>query len=473
MKSRKLIAMLLVLVMVFSVCGVQAFADNEDVDISRFSDGTGYLLFGDSITRGYAATDNWDEIYSMDNTKNPNCRNVTGSYPKLVAEAIGCNCPDNILDTTAEYWPICQDAISTAYVLDLLGVDDGFYDEEYLYAYSSMKTRYETALYYVGDEESFTPDNERYGSVGKAMSVRELVANSSLISIAVGMGDVWNRARSLAADGVDLSNTEALIGALKDLVVRMYEGYSYWEKNYPLILDYFKANMRDDAAVVLIGTTNPVFNMNISAEYLYPVGSALSAITAMMNAHYKQWAEEYGFIYVDISNVETGSTEGEVGLMEFISAPSHDQGRATHPTAEGYRQISRLIIAALKEHEAGQKVVTTDIKVDLGRIKSVSKVCVNGVAVRDYTLNNDGLLTIRCNTPFATSLTVTSVGADGKVAVTTYQLAFDKDSGYAAYRIYTTNDIGGVVKSAAKNVTSAISTITKTLSNVFSSLIKK
>ena len=49
----KLISLLLALVMVFSITAVQVFAATDDVDLSCFSEGTGYLAFGDSLTRGY------------------------------------------------------------------------------------------------------------------------------------------------------------------------------------------------------------------------------------------------------------------------------------------------------------------------------------------------------------------------------------------------------------------------------------
>lgn len=456
-KMSKIVAMLLVAVMLSTTLCFSSFAESNEADISRFREGTGYVAFGDSITRGYAASPLWDEEgYRMDTTENPNSRNVTGSYPKLVAEAIGCNCPDSILDKSGEYWPIAQDAVTTASLLDLLGVEDDYYDSEYAYSYETGRVRYDTFLHYFGDVESMNWDGEtRYGKDGAAISIRDLVSQSSLISIAIGMGDVWNRARSLATWDVgadDFSDTETVINVVKALVARMYEGYEYWVTHYPLILDFFKENKRSDAEVVILGTINPVFNMNISDELLYPVGSALSAITALMNSHYKEWAKEYGFIYVDISNVETGSTDANVGLIDFLTSFSErEQGKATHPTPDGYRQIAREIVFALKEKESAQNSKKSAIRVDLGRIKSITEVRVDGRAVKNYTFE-DGVLTIPHRLTDAKSLSVTSVDNSGKIAVATYMLTYSASDGYSAHRTYTTNDFGSVIRSFFRNI---------------------
>lgn len=464
-QTSKFTAVILALVMLMTSLCLSAFAEDYAIDISRFSDGTGYLAFGDSITRGYAASPLWDEEgYRFDTTVNPNSRNVTGSYTKLVADAIGCYCPDNILDKDGEYWPIAQDAVTTASLLDLLGIDDNYFDSVYAYSYADGRTRYETLLHYFGDEESMNMDGEtRYGKEGVIYSIRDLIANSPLISIAIGMGDIWNRARSLAQweclDGADMSDPNTLISAVKALVAHMYEGYDYWVKNYPLILDYFKENARSDAAVVIIGSINPTFNMNISDEYLIPVGSALSVITALMNAQYKKWAEEYGFIFVDISNVDTGSTESSVGIIDFISSYSNrEQGAATHPTSNGYKQIAREIVFALQEHEANQSLKKGVIRVDLGRMNNVTGVRVDTDRITDYTFE-DGVLTVPFKLTNAKTLTVTSLGGDGKTAVTSYALSYDSKEGYSAARIYTTNDLGAVWKSLINIVKSLLTKI--------------
>lgn len=471
MKSKKLIAMLLVVVMVFSVTSVAAFAEDGgvDPDLSGFNDGTGYVAFGDSITRGYGALPKWEDWsavgYRMDNydenDSKPeyyNCRNVEGSYPWIVANALGCKSNDSILDENGKYWPIAQDAVTTSYILDLLGIEDNYYDSEYLSKYPEVKRRYETSLHYFG-VKGVSMNSDGTGTYAKeptVMGVDELLSNASLVSIAIGMGDVLNRARSLATDDFlengDFSDTSAILGVVKNLIAKMYEGYDYWLNHYPEILKYMRDNAKG-AEVVIVGAINPAFNMTITDDVLLPVGSALTAITTLMNQHYKQWAEEYGFIYVDISNVETGATEDTIGITEFLSMGSYEMGKATHPTPAGYQQIARMIIAALKEHEGKAHTAKTDIRVNLGRLADVNYVRVNGNTIHNYTVDEDGFLTIHYGSTSAKSLTVSAVREDGKVAVTHYQLSFDKN-GYSAYRIYTTNDVFGVLSSVLNNIKS-------------------
>ena len=109
--------------MTASLILVPAFAEEDPY--AELKEGIGYLAIGDSFTRGYGAGDNWqDQIYLNEYPgESDNCRNVDGSYPNRVAEAFGLYAPDDIRDTDAKLWPLAHDAVSTAYVLDLLGIE--------------------------------------------------------------------------------------------------------------------------------------------------------------------------------------------------------------------------------------------------------------------------------------------------------------------------------------------------------------
>ena len=87
---------------------------------------------------------------------------------------------------------------------------------------------------------------------------------------------------------------------------------------------------------------------------------------------------------------------------------------------------------------------STGINVDLGRFDRVDYVLVNGIPVKNYSM--DGfMLTIPYSGIFANNLTVGVKNDDGSVAVQTYQLVYKAHEGYVAYRIYGTNDIGGLL----------------------------
>ncbi len=467
-KTKRIIAVVLAVLVMASCLCVTAFADGDVGEnlVSKYKTGIGYLAIGDSWTRGYGASEKWDdEGYNMDapdgvtvytekgkTVGSRYCRNVTGSYPWLVANALGLQSENDILDKNGMYWPLAQDAVTTTNILDLLGIGDGVDNCDRLYGYAIGASRYNTVLKYFGCPESLTTDGvTAYGYSGEVYTFKYLIENASLISIAIGMGDTFNTARSECVSGLDLSKTEDIVTALERFVALMDEGYNLWEKNYRVILDYFKEYA--SGTVVIVGCFNPAVNMSISDEYQIPVGSVLSVYTSMMNNQYKKWADEYDFLFVDVSNVDTGAIENDVSIIDLISATSvRYQGLATHPTPTGYQQIANSIIYALEQKEAAEQEAKTTIRVDLGRLADVDYVMLDGKKITNYTVENS-VLTIKAGTPFAKSLTVAS--HDGlKVAISVYSLSYD--NGYSAYRLYTTNDVLNAVTATAKSATTAI-----------------
>lgn len=451
----RLLVLLLILAMMMTTFSVTGFATEKDESLSHYANGTGYLAFGDSVTRGYALP-NWDEEgYEFDKTINPNCRNVTGSYPKIIADTLGCYTPNNITNKNATYWPIAQDGLTTSMLLDLFGVDDSYYDSLYMQQYEPMRNRYCTDLYYFGDEHSFTLAGDgRYGKTGVVYSIRDLVANSSLITIQIGMSDVLNRPSDLAeekleANGGDYSDVASVVSAVGTFFAEVFKGYERWERDFPKLLDYINDNSNDDATVVIIGAYNPMYAMTVTEEIPVQIGTLMTTITNLMNQQYRYWAQKYGFLFVDISNVEIGAAVNETNVIDFLNAPYRDQGIATHPTEEGYQQIARLVLNALRENDAEQKTRKSTIKVDLGIIsqQAINYVSVNGIKLpRDAYSIQDYVLTIPNILLPANRLTVSAVGEDGKVYYSRYDLDYNLRAGYVATRIYSTTDAAGIFK---------------------------
>jgi len=469
-KTKRIIAVVLAVLVMASCLCVTAFADGEETNVlAKYAEGTGYVALGDSFTRGYGAGATEDEndktwLYEtirMDDTKNSECRNVTGSFPLKIAEEIGCATPDEITEKTATYWPIAQNAVTTAFILDLLGIDDGFCDTDYIYytgedsvwEQGALNSRYLTDLDYFGDPESYAfGSNEKYGAVGSAMSIREIINNASLISVQLGMGDVIQRAQILGLKGVDLSNIEEMAVGVEKTVALMYEGFEYWKSAYPLVLNYIKEN-NSDCTVILIGAANPLSNIIISEEAYVPVGTALTVITGLMNQCYAEWAKEYGFIYADINNVEFPAEVEDITFSKYLAAEAEDQGKMGHPTPNGYSQIARIIVNALKEKDAAEQAAKTTVKVELGRFKRVDYVLVDNKAVTGYEMN-DSVLSVNVGNPFAKNLTVATITEKGTLAISTYSLSYD--NGYTAHKLYTTNDVIGAIKTTAKTAVTAI-----------------
>lgn len=350
-KFNKTVAVILSVIMAASLLIIPAFAaDTEDDPYAKLKEGIGYVAIGDSFTRGYGAGDNWqNEIYLNDSYGNYECRNVGGSYPNLIAEAFGLYAPDDIRDTDAKLWPLAHDAVSTAYINDLLGLDDGFRDEEFTYDESYMKERYETDLRYFGDPLSLTLDGTAaYGQTGEVMSVREMLNNADLITIGLGQTDVVYKAQIFGLNTLDLSDTAALPAGVANIISLLYKYFDYWKDAYPLLLDYIKEN-NPDAKVVLVGTVNPIKNATMTDDIAIRIGNVLNVIFDSMNSYTKMCAMKYGYMFVDISDVDTPSsvTQMSIGHILSISDPI-EYALVAHPTANGYRQIAERIISAVE-----------------------------------------------------------------------------------------------------------------------------
>lgn len=351
-KFNKTVAVILSVIMTASLLIIPAFAaDTEDDPYAKLKEGIGYVAIGDSFTRGYGAGDNWqNEIYLNDSYGNYECRNVGGSYPNLIAEAFGLYAPDDIRDTDAKLWPLAHDAVSTAYINDLLGLDDGFRDEEFTYDESYMKERYETDLRYFGDPLSLTLDGTAaYGQTGEVMSVREMLNNADLITIGLGQTDVVYKAQIFGLNTLDLSDTAALPAGVANIISLLYKYFDYWKDAYPLLLDYIKEN-NPDAKVVLVGTVNPIKNATMTDDIAIRIGNVLNVIFDSMNSYTKMCAMKYGYMFVDISDVDTPSsvTQMSIGHILSISDPI-EYALVAHPTANGYKQIAERIIDTVKK----------------------------------------------------------------------------------------------------------------------------
>ncbi len=347
--SSKILALILAVLIAAPLLSVPSFANEEQY--ASLKEGIGYLAVGDSFTRGYGAGENWQEqLYLNDSYGNYACRNVDGSYPNRVSEAFGLNTPDDIRDTSAKYWPLAHDAVSVAYMLDLLGIDDGYRDEEFTYDDSSMLKRYATDLQYFGDPVSLTVDGKAaYGKTGEIMSVREMFKNASLITIGLGQTDVIYKAQIFGLNKLDLSDAKSIASGIGNILNLLENYFNYWKDAYPLLLDYIKEN-NPDAKVVLVGTLNPIRKATMTDDIAIQIGSLINGIMDAMNAYMRICASKYGYMYVDISDVDTPSsvTQMSIGHILSISDPI-EYALIAHPTPHGYAQIAERVIDAVKK----------------------------------------------------------------------------------------------------------------------------
>ena len=451
---KRTLSIILSLLMVLSCCAT-AFAATKET-VYQYGKEGGYLAIGDSISRGCGA----DGFYIGPNGEyqpegegqygDYSIRNVEGCVPYQIAQAVGCTAPATMAapeDDDSTYWPFAFPGMTTAVTLDLLGVEDNFTDTKLNYSY------YKDMLEYFGYEGSFVgAKGETYdpATCGKCGNIIDFIKRADLITVQLGMCDIFYRAYriisngGMLADGLqfDLSSTDAIKSLVETAITEIYNGYNYWKENYPLVIEKIQ-ELNPDATIVIVGAFNLINQLTITDDLIAPLGSVITAITGAMNVHFSDWAKKYNVKYADISNTETQATENDWSLLGDFKDHSFT---GTHPTQKGYDYIVRQILAELPPEDDSK-----EIKVDLGRFDKVDYVMVNGIKVSNYTL--DGfMLTIPYSGPGATNLTIGVKNDDGTVSVQTYTLTYSISEGYTAYRVYGNNDIEGTVKKPFQNI---------------------
>ena len=464
---RSVLALALSLLIACS-CVYVAFAATKET-VHQYGKEGGYLAIGDSISRGcgaegfYIGRDGSYEPEGEGQYGAYELRNVQGCVPYQIAQAVGCTAPMDMTDQDATYWPFTYPGMTTAVTLDLLGVDDGFTDTKLNYAY------YKDMLEYFGYEGSF--NGVREGDVydpqtdGKCGNIIELIQRADLITVQLGMCDIFYRAYRIVSNGgmladglsFDLSSTDAIKALVETALTELKNGYDYWKNNYPLLLERIQ-ELNPDATIVMVGAFNIVNQLTITNELVAPVGSLVTSITAGMNSYFRKWAKEYNILFADITNTETQATENDWALLGDFKDHSFT---GTHPTQTGYDYIVRQILAQLPEQET-----STDLKVDLGRFEQVDYVLVNGVPVTNYSM--DGfVLTVPNVGPLATSLAIGVKNDDGTIAVQTYQLVYKIGEGYRAYRIYGNNDFFGMLLKPFRLIVNLMQSLFEKLTGLF------
>ena len=444
-RIRSILALVLALLITVS-CGSAAFAATAKT-VRQYGKEGGYLAIGDSISRGCGA----EGFYiGKDGEYLPKgegqygayeLRNVQGCVPYQIAQAVGCTAPMDMADQNATYWPFTFPGMTTAVTLDLLGIEDDFTDTKLNYAY------YKDMLEYFGYEGSF--DGVREGDVydpqtdGKCGNIIELIEKADLITVQLGMCDIFYRAYRIISNGgmlanglkFDLSSTDAIKKLVTTAISEMKFGYDYWKTHYPMLLDKIQ-ELNPDATVVMVGAFNVVNQLTITDDTLAPVGSVVTAITAGMNRYVRQWEKEYNVLYADVTNTETQAAENDWSILGDFKDNTFT---GTHPTQRGYDYMVRQILDLLPE-----KAEKTGISVDLGRFDRVDYVVVDGRKIKNYSM--DGFtLNIPYSSHLAKNLTIGVKNGDGTVSVQIYQLVYKAKEGYTAYRIYGNNDIAGAL----------------------------
>ena len=507
MKSlSKVLSVLLTVSMILSMACVSGFAA-ESASVpdkyARFSGGTGYVYMGDSFARGYAAdyhetiNDNKKDTIIDDvsggndivfeGNKYKYAVNVGSSYPCYIAKQLGLiestfNGREEIIPGENKFWPLAYNAFGVSGMLGLLGEDASILNDYHLYANRDPVNRYDLFCDFYGNEQSFRSGNTS-GASAKGKDVVELLNGARLITIELGMSDVIYKLQCDAEaelpqlmgvmSGGDI-NIEDVASLVTKLVKNYSNYYNTWVKSYKKLINRVKKDAKN-AEIVLVGIMNPVQNVTFSDEVLLPLGSMFNLLTDSMNCVIKKCAENNGFIYIDINNVDTPATTQHMSLNDIISMFSEDFDAitvATHPTKAGYEQIGRMIMTALDgklDKKCKHAKPGTNIKIDIGtNFEKVHYVKLDGKKLNSKRFSTKNhLLTIKNGSKKSKCLKVAIARSEKddsgkeelKVTVMTYSLKYSSKTGYSARRTYVTHDAEATVKTTANTVKTIVETI--------------
>ncbi len=452
---KKAVSVLLCVLMFVSCLSVFGSAATKDSVYQYGANGEGgYLALGDSIGKGCGAEGSYIgkngerlTVETCGGQYNDNdCRYVQGSYAAQVADAVGCEAPADMNDSSGNFWPCTFGGMTTAVALDLYGIDDNYTDTTLNYEY------YDWALNYFGYDgsltgargETFNPETD-----GRTGNIIDVTKKASLITVELGMCDIFYRTYRVITNGgllgdgldIDFTDVDTLKQILTSAVDLLNEGYDNWVKQYPLLIARLK-ELNPDATIVMVGSFNMVNQMTILDQTMFPLGSLFSTFTNKMNKQYEKWADEFGVLYADISNTEALCTQEDWSLMgKFLDGNCSFPG--SHPSIEGYDYITRQILSVLptqeeqEEKDTGKNIVFDTVRFDE---EHVTGVYVNGIPVKDYTF--DGfIINIAGKVPAPMVLTLKYTSESGTEGFQIYRVSHNAGGGYNVKRVFGNNDV--------------------------------
>lgn len=460
-KTKRIISLFLAALMLLSLC-TAAFADTAAAD-TAYPEYDSIFAIGDSNSMGYGLDgyqgdsrpmldENGNQMYKPNGDpiieyyihREKYLNFVEGSYPDLVADKLGI-AKENRNNLS---YPAFRSKDACFYLKN--GVDftnDDYFNENY------------RKWYIAASADSGIVPNEDIYRVGDNFvnQLKYKEGDKKLVLLYVGSSDVFFTALGAVRNKPEMAD---LSKSAKTIVEKLYEGYNGFLKYVPQLLQHIK-KLNPEADIVMVGTFNPMKDVRLSADFELPVLDAFGVLTGLMNQNLKHWAEKYGCKFADITNVETRTLENGYVFNDLFTKTND----IIHATPEGYEYIARQILKSL---EVKKPAVSRDIVVDLGAAKKIKSVIVGTTNIKNYSYK-DNVLTIPYNRTNAMVMTVTADMGGGRTALFTYQLSYNKSTGYTAYKLYSSSDI---VKSVTSTVTGTAKTIVNTLCSIFKPFFK-
>ena len=345
----RILAMLLAVAMFAGLLAFNAGA----ADVSNVKQYEHYVCIGDSIAAGYG----------------PYARSVRGfetvpvAYHGLVAQATGADFQSlaHVGMRTVEARWLLDDAYSASQeATDLRAMYfNGMSD--YLFWMASRKSADDP-----GDERYQISEpirnelKEYYGDFGLKNFYRDNIAKSDLMTIGLGLNDVFLYAMKMTAAELDDPGMNLFL-EVEEYLRYMTIGYNAFLQNWAPLINAIK-NINPDITIVVVGMYNPFKEVKLTDSSWAKVGQAADLIVAGMNKYLSEQASALGYKYADVMDTEICDT------VPFTDETFFDKIVADcHPTLAGHLYMMEQILAQLPERspddpEPGKRMPFKDVK---------------------------------------------------------------------------------------------------------------
>ena len=373
MKTKRIIALLLCVVMLSGLACISALADEEAPAYDgRYGWYKHYSFFGDSVPAGVGMEAEGQWNFGWDR--------IEGAYPDLVADALGyehsfyyTNETTGAIDYSFapmwDYWnkwtlttnvsSCATMGFRTCDVRMLLerGMDpENYYEPDDYYYINNQKATMDGLLNYMGYMGNYYE------------FVNQWTADSDLITVGVGSNDIFTvplmtmieqSSIDLSAlmgedNTIDLSAILKFISGSKDMVNELIgyikAGVENIYNNYPAIIEDFKT-ISPDADILITSLYNPFAGHKLTAGSSGTLlADSMSIFIGSINDFLQKLANETDNVYfVDVSRVETQFGK-DIALLspEMFGNILND----IHPSAAGHRYMADQILSVLEKINA-------------------------------------------------------------------------------------------------------------------------
>ena len=182
---------------------------------------------------------------------------------------------------------------------------------------------------------------EKGGAYGFKEFYRQQIAASDLVTVALGLNDIFLYAMKTTAAKLPNLN---LVTEVLDFMNNMRIGSDAFKANWAPMINRIH-ELSPNAKIVVVGMYNPFGKVKaFSTQETVAVGRLADVLVASLNSYMKSQAASLNYEYADVTNTPIDDT------VPFSDPTFFDEiVKDCHPTPEGHKYIADQIIAVLPE----------------------------------------------------------------------------------------------------------------------------